>query len=324
METSSNVSIIMYHYVRNLKKSRYPEIKGLDLSLFYEQIDYLTQNDYTFISAEQLLDALDKRVSLPENSVLLTFDDGYIDHYTSVFPILRNKGIPAFFSMPGKILAEHKLLDVNKIHFILASKSIPKLLEMLYQRLDYYRGQEYSIPDNKALYNKLAVGNRFDPAEVIFIKRALQVELEEGLRNRIVDDLFAECIPMTEDAFVQELYMSEEQIKLMQREGMCFGIHGYDHYWMNRLTPDELEKDITKAIQTFDGIVDAKRWICCYPYGSYSDAVASYIETQGAAAGFTTHVDQAYLDRYGRFSLPRFDTNDFPPKSNRFAEYISV
>ena len=45
--------------------------------------------------------------ALPENSVLLTFDDGYIDHYTNVFPLLAEMGIPAFFSMPGKIIAQN-------------------------------------------------------------------------------------------------------------------------------------------------------------------------------------------------------------------------
>lgn len=30
--------VVMYHYTRDLKHSRYPEIKGLDVSLFREQL----------------------------------------------------------------------------------------------------------------------------------------------------------------------------------------------------------------------------------------------------------------------------------------------
>ena len=322
MSVSRGVHIIMYHYVRHLASSRYPKIMGLDISLFREQIRYLQSNNFHFISTEDLLDALDNLKTLPENAVLLTFDDGYIDHYTSVFPILKNEGIPAFFSMPGKILAEHKLLDVNKIHFILASSPVEKLLPMIFKRLDYYRGQEFAIPPNEALFEKLAVATRFDSPEVIFIKRLLQVELEERLRAAIVEDLFINCIPLSEEAFAEELYMSYDQVKLMQREGMCFGIHGYDHYWMNRLTPLELERDITLALETFDGIVDKDRWVCCYPYGSCSDEVVSYIKTKGAAAGVTTVVDLARLDKHNRFKLPRFDTNDFPPKSCNFKELL--
>ena len=316
---AQSVSIVMYHYVRDLKKSRYPEIKGLDLSLFKNQLDFLEQH-FHLISCEQMLDAALRNVPLPSNSVLLTFDDGYVDHYTNVFPVLKERGISAFFSMPGKILAEQKLLDVNKIHFILASTPIERLLPMVYDRLDYYRGQENQIPDNQALYEKLAKSSRFDCAEVIFVKRLLQVELPEQLRNQIVQDLFSACIDLPENAFAQELYMSMDQVRFMQREGMTFGIHGYEHYWMNRLTPEQLREDVQRALDVFEGVVP-KEWVCCYPYGSCSDMVIEQIRPMGAVAGLGTEVGPAKLDKDGVFCLSRFDTNDFPPKSNRYLQF---
>ena len=36
----SKLYIAMYHYVRDLKNSRYPDIKGLDISLFKQQIAF--------------------------------------------------------------------------------------------------------------------------------------------------------------------------------------------------------------------------------------------------------------------------------------------
>lgn len=312
------VSIIMYHYVRNLRASRYPEIRGLDLALFRQQLDFLAAH-FRFISCGELLEAASGGAALPERSVLLTFDDGYIDHYTNVFPLLKQRGIPAFFSMPGKLLAEQKLLDVNKIHFILASTAVEQLLPMVCERLDFYRGREYPIPGNEELYRKLAHPNRFDPAEVIFIKRLLQVELPEALRGRIVDDLFAACIGLPESAFAQELYMSLDQVRLMQREGMTFGIHGYDHYWMNRLSPEALVQDVKKSLEVFDGIVP-EDWVCCYPYGSHSDMVVEQVRRLGAVAGLGTEVRPARLGEDDLFRLPRLDTNDFPPKSERYLE----
>lgn len=311
----------MYHYVRNISNSRYPGIKGLELSQFREQIRFLQQH-HTFISPDELLSALNLETQLPENSVLLTFDDGYIDHYTNVFPILKEMKIPAFFSMPGKILAEKKVLDVNKIHFILARMSIEKLLPLVYQQLNHFREKGYMIPLNKELYQKLGIGNRFDGADVVFIKRLLQVELEEGLRNLIVDDLFRQVIPMPEDEFVQELYMNLDQVKEMSKtDGISFGIHGYDHYWMNRLTPVGLANDIKLALKVFEGIVNPNRWICCYPYGSYSADVIDYISKNGAVAGLGTDVNIATVNEKSRYILPRLDTNDFPPKSENYKNY---
>lgn len=307
----------MYHYVRDLARSRYPKIKGLDIDEFRKQLDFFQAN-YTVVSCADVLEALSSGKTLPERSVLLTFDDGYIDHYTNVFPLLKHHGMTGFFSMPGKILGEQCLLDVNKIHYILASKAVDVLLPMVFERLDHYRGAEYSIPDNYSLYEKLAESSRFDPAEVIFIKRLLQAELEESLRNRIVDDLFAACVGIREDVFAKELYMSMDQVRLMKQSGMEWGIHGYDHYWMNRLGEEALRQDIGKALDVFSGIVDKQGWICCYPYGSSSEQVIRVVREMGATGGLSTRVALARLCEEERFVLPRLDTNDFPPKSERY------
>lgn len=50
----SRVIIVMYHYVRDFKNSRYPEIKGLDSNLFRQQIDFLKKN-FTIITMEEVL-----------------------------------------------------------------------------------------------------------------------------------------------------------------------------------------------------------------------------------------------------------------------------
>lgn len=314
-----NVSIIMYHYVRDLKRSRYPNIRGLDLAQFRQQIDYLGTKGQ-FVSMAQVIASAQGEGKLPKNPILLTFDDGYIDHYTNVFPLLMQKGIPAFFSMPGKILAEGKVLDVNKIHFILASTELSVLLPRVFHQLNIHRKDGYDYPSNQTLYEKLATANRFDNADTIFIKRLLQVELPETLRNTITDALFEESVGMEESAFARELYMSREQVELMQRNGMEWGLHGYEHYWMNRLSEAALIDDIHRALQVFEGIVPRNRWVFCYPYGSLSPDVIRVSASCGACAGLSTIATQAVLGNDSIFALPRFDTNDFPPKSESFLE----
>ena len=80
----------MYHYVRDLKHSRYPRIKGLDAALFREQVAYLKKH-YTCVSVDDVVDAARAGAPLPENAALLTFDDGYSDHFDFVFPILKKE-----------------------------------------------------------------------------------------------------------------------------------------------------------------------------------------------------------------------------------------
>ena len=316
----SRLDIIMYHYVRELPFTRYPQIKGLLLSQFVQQLDYLEAEGYSFISCRQIAEAFRGGRPLPEKGVLLTFDDGYLDHYTNVFPILRQRGIPAFFSMPGKILKEKKVLDVNKIHFLLASMPSGEIIPQLNAKMDYYRGSEFNYPSNDELYEEYAVANRFDDKDTIYIKRVLQHALPEKVRNLITDELFRDNVCSSEESFVSELYMSMDQIRLMASEGMEWGIHGYDHYWMNRLEGPQLEKDIEQALEVFDGVVPSDGWWCCYPYGSVSDEVITCTKRYGSGGGFTTVVGTVCPKTDNIYEIPRWDTNDFPPKSTRYLE----
>lgn len=308
---------IMYHYVRPIEQSRYPGIKGLELRMFKEQVRFLQNNGYNFVSMKDIVESR----NINDKSVLLTFDDGYIDHFTNVFPFLAENGITGVFSMPGKIIREKKVLDVNKIHFILASADIDVIKSKVFERLDYYRGSEYDIASNDELYNKLAVANRFDNKDTIFVKRLLQVELDEGLRNKITDELFRNIVSDNEAAFVDELYMSMDQVKLMSKSGMEFGIHGYDHYWMNRLEKDKLIEDIQNAQDVFESVINPDNWMCCYPYGSYSDGVIEVVKKLGATSGLATDVRAYNPDKDDIYKIPRLDTNDFPPKSENYKNY---
>lgn len=309
--------IAMYHYVRDLRHSRYPNIKGLDIELFRQQIAFLKAH-FSVVRMEEVLAALDGQNVLPENAVLLTFDDGYIDHFTYVMPVLEEEKVQGSFFIPGKTFDTHQLLDVNKIHYILAAADIRSLLPNVFERMDFYRGREYDYPANEELFEKYAVANRFDSKETIFVKRILQTVLPERVRSLISSDLFERHVGVSEEVLAYELYMSREQIRTMKRHGMHIGIHGYDHYWLGNLPAKQMQEDISGALEVMDEFIDTNNWVMNYPYGSYNKDVVEYIRQNGCVMGLTTEVRAADLSSDDRCLLPRFDCNDFPPKSENY------
>lgn len=316
----SELYISMYHYTRDLKHSRYPEIKGLDVNLFREQIAFMKSN-FNIVTMEQVLEAISTKEKLPEKALLLTFDDGYADNYNVAMPILEEYGVQGSFFIPGKTFTTHQLLDVNKIHYVLASANIYNLVEDLKKEMDYYRGQEFQYAPTEELFAKYAVASRFDIKETVFVKQMLQTVLPEKLRNIISSKLFAKYVGVTEEQLAYELYMSEEQIRTMKRHGMFIGIHGYDHYWLGNLPVEQMENDISLALDALDEFVDRKQWVMNYPYGNYNKDVLAYISKQGACLGLTTEVRLADIDKDNPLELPRLDCNDFPPKSNNYLKY---
>ena len=94
-----NVPILMYHYVSPLPPEA--DIYRVDLTVepevFRTHMQYLRDYGYTTISLYELHRALNYGAELPSNPIILTFDDGHIDHYLTVFPVLQEFGFTGTF-----------------------------------------------------------------------------------------------------------------------------------------------------------------------------------------------------------------------------------
>jgi peptidoglycan/xylan/chitin deacetylase (PgdA/CDA1 family) len=312
----SILTIVMYHYVRDLRRSRHSAIKALSLQEFEEQIQYITRY-YSVISGPELMDAIAEAAPLPPRPILLTFDDGYLDHFTEVFPVLDRQKLPGCFFPPAKCILEHEVLDVNKIHFVLSSAPDKRtLLEPIFAQIDENRSR-YPLLSSAEYWAKLGKPSRFDPAEVAFFKRMLQRELPLPLRRAILDELFRRHVTADEESFSRELYMTLDQLRLLRRHGMYIGSHGYDHLWLDTLSPPQQEREIDQSLRFLTSVGgDARRWIMCYPYGAHNESLLSVLKSRNCVVGLTTEVGLASLDGHDPLLLPRLDTNDLPKCSD--------
>ncbi len=311
--------IVMYHYTRDLIHSRYPKIHGLDVDLFRKQIAYLNEK-FNIVTMEQTIEAVNGGKELPDNPVLLTFDDGYADNYTYAFPILEEYGLQGSFFIPGKTFSTHQLLDVNKLHYIVASADINMLIKDVFERMDYYRGADYDYPSNEELFAEYGKDGQYDGKEIMFIKRMLQTYLPEELRNRISSDLFEKYVDVPEEVLSYELYMSRDQVRTLKRHGMFIGVHGYDHYWLGELPTDKMKEDVNSALKVMSEFIEDDKWVMCYPKGNYSDALIDHIKEKGAVVGLACEERIAHIGVDSPMVLPRMDCNNFPPKSEKYKE----
>ena len=316
----SEITVVMYHYVRDLKNSRYPNIKGLDIEKFKKQIKFFKEN-YNFVRIEDLIEYYKnpKEKELPEKAILLTFDDGYKDHYTYVLPVLLENNIQGSFYIPTKCFQDKKVLDVNKIHFILEScvGEEEKILKEIEDYLEKNKDSRVSLSYND-YFKEYAVDSRFDKKEIIFIKRMLQVVLPEDYREKLVDILFKKYVCtigdkiISERAFWEELYLTPEQIRMMEKLGMHIGFHSHNHVWLNSLSKEEQEFQIKSSINYFKEIgINTEKMTISYPYGGYNEDTIELMKKYKISLGFTTEVKKVDLKISDCLKLPRMDTNDF-------------
>ena len=307
------LTIVGYHYVRPIAAGRYPAIKGLEVAAFRSQMRYFERH-YRFVGIEDVVASVQGGPPLPERPLLLTFDDGYIDHYAYAFPILREFGARGAFYPTTAAVLEHRVFDANKIHFILASiQDSEVLVEAIESAIADAAGASTATPpDYRAQY---WVGNRFDSARVLYCKQLLQHALPEPLRRRLVDDLFARFVTRDEASFAAELYLGVRELQEMLAAGMHVGGHGGRHAWLDRLAADEQGRDLDESLRLLHAVWDGDDSHCftfCYPYGGYNDATLELLRQRDCQAGLTVRPDLARPERDGMLELPRLDTTDFP------------
>jgi peptidoglycan/xylan/chitin deacetylase (PgdA/CDA1 family) len=318
MNGSRDLTIVVYHYVRPLAQSRYPGIKGLEVREFKEQLWYLTRN-YQPVTVQAVVHSIRTGEALPPRAVLLTFDDGYRDHYLNVFPLLHDLGIQGAFFPPVSAARDGKLLDVNRIHFILASARQPQeVKDDLDAQVDRYR-DEFQLPSAQEYWSQYGQPNRFDPAEIMYIKRMLQHGLPESLRQRITRELFSKYVAREEAEFARELYMDAAQLSRMQTEGMYVGSHGVSHGWLNKMSPAEQIAEIEGSLGFLREICSPvdDYWVMCFPNGGWDQTLLVELRNRKCSFGLTTEAAVANLDRGDPLLLPRLDTNDLPPRGGR-------
>lgn len=94
------VPILMYHYISEPPADAdiYRRDNSVPPERFESHLRYLRAAGYQTITLDDLLYALAQGRTLPAQAVILTFDDGYEDHYTNAFPLLqRYHAVGSFF-----------------------------------------------------------------------------------------------------------------------------------------------------------------------------------------------------------------------------------
>ena len=92
---NGGVPIVMYHSVVDILAAS--ESDGLKITKdnFAAQMKYLKDNDFRTLTMDEINDFLKNNKPIPKKSVALTFDDGYEDNYSNVYPLLKNYGFKA-------------------------------------------------------------------------------------------------------------------------------------------------------------------------------------------------------------------------------------
>ena len=305
-----SINIVMYHYVRPIKGSKHPNINGLELENFKKQINYFLKKS-NIISHADLFEIIRSKKIPKKPCVMLTFDDGFIDHYEYVFPHLLEKKIHACFYPPIQVIKNKTVLDVNKIHFILEKEKNKK---QILKEIDTLLIKKKKNSLNKIDFSKVKyLDDLYDDKDTTLIKRLLQFILPLEDREYITNKLFKKIVDESFENFAKEIYMNSNHLKEMYSQGMVFGSHGDQHIYWEFLDKNDQEKELLNSINFYKKLnFDTNNISVCYPYGSYNQLTLDILKKNNISFALSTHVgDVNNSNIFDKYKLPRMDTNDF-------------
>jgi len=308
---SRPVTIVMYHFVRPAPFGGLSKFAALDVSAFREQLRYVKRY-YSPIRLADVVSAANDGQALPPRPIVLTFDDGYRDHVDNVFPLLVDHGIPATFFPVRAALVDRRVLDTNKVHFILAAAPDPATIVSAIDRA-IENSRETTGGTVEAYRARWWAPSRFDGPDIVYVKRMLQHGLPDEIRRPLVASLFQQYVTSDEAAFAAGLYLTVTDARMMLAAGMEFGGHGDRHIPLPALGAEDQAREIDGAVDLLRAIgVTAGPFAYSYVKGEYDATSVKLLRSRGCAIAVTTREDLARPGIDDVLTLPRIDTNRLP------------
>jgi peptidoglycan/xylan/chitin deacetylase (PgdA/CDA1 family) len=229
---------------------------------FRKQIDFLRRYFHFTTFAEISQNAAIG--SMPQRPLILTFDDGYIDNYSHVFPILKTLGIPATIFLATGFINTQKLFWWDQIwYFVKLSDEQNLYLTWGDIRLEY----EISSPHLK----------RFAAKELITFAKRFSHETRQCLIDYIREQL---KIPSSFISPARAL-LTWDEINEMRQNNIEFGGHTRNHSILLNMSMDKAEQEISSSMIDIRKHTGEYPLAFAYPNGDHDDTSVRAVDKSG-------------------------------------------
>ena len=316
----TKLTIIMYHDIVNPDDIIYNKINikhykkfsaALTLQEFEFQLQYIIKN-YNIIDPKFLTSVINQENTLQKNSILLTFDDGFLNHYKYVLPLFKKYNISGIF-FPSVSTAKHDYIPSHyKFIYMMTTSNEKIVMDELFKIIDNQLRNELNLPPNDELYakySKTQFKNNVWKPEHIFVSRFLRYAIDQETSDNILDKLFDKFCE-NQKILSRKLFMTQKQIKKMLDNGMYIGGHGDKHFLLHILNLKKQEKEIKSA---YDFLKNLHKncanfnFYYCYPHGSYNQTSISILQKLNCKFAVTTKSgSNSTLQKYQLFREREF------------------
>ena len=251
MEDGALGVVLMLHRVAEYDKSKLKPNEDLKVSPAFLQktIDKYRKAGFAFLSLDEVYDVITGNINIDKPFVAFTLDDGYLDNYTTAYPIFKRNNIPFCIFVATDFPDKKAILWWYSIENLILSSDTIHL-------------------SDGTTYVCYTYQQKWDTFRLI---REKILKLKQSDLIHSLQELFADY-PIDWLDPIQKMAMSWENIAELGKEPLCtIGGHTITHPAFIPLSKEEIKAEIDGGTERLHSVIDYDIQHFAYPYGSVKE-----------------------------------------------------
>ena len=283
--------ILTYHRIARREDFAFlnPRLISASPEMFYRQMRYLKRH-YQVMSVEEVLMAIDNSASIPPRSVMITFDDGYVDFKIHAWPILIKFGLPVTLFVPT---------------------GFPGRPERSFWWDRLYRAFKKAREErsDERLLKSLPIALTDTSLSSL---KSLQEYLKSFPYNELLGAVEDICSPFEEEGQTYTSVLDWDELAELARQGVALGSHTRNHAILKELSEEDIENEIRGSMDDLERQIGSVLPIFCSPNGGDDDRVVNILRDVGIRLAFGTRDGH---NKWSAMDLLRLKRTNITPRT---------
>jgi peptidoglycan/xylan/chitin deacetylase (PgdA/CDA1 family) len=263
---NSNCIVLCYHKISPYKEEIDQNIVSASPEQFENQMKYLSE-EFNVLNYYQFK-YFYKR-GFPKNSILITFDDSYREHFLYAYPVLKKYRLPALLFLPTDFISSEKLFWWDELAMVLEQTNSKTLATKETGELVIATLQQKNEAFSEVVHHLKTFSQEKRAHFIGSLKKQLNVKTMAGDR----------------------MHLSWKEISEMTVNGIMVGPHTASHPLLKSEEMDTVVSEISKSKSVLEKMTGKKIDVFCYPNGrleDISEEIKAVLRLCGIRFAFTT------------------------------------
>lgn len=260
-----------YHRIGDKEKTPYDRAIFSCTEFAFEQQITILKKHFKIINTIELARLIENNEMIKDRFAVITFDDGYLDNFTTALPILQKHQVTAVFYLTTTFLDSNQITWWDEIAYLLRKSE----------------GKVYQLPSSPIKYILLKENIDHIIRKIMTdIKLSKNISVLAALEDIRIKFPLAKKELLTE---AEQLFINWQQAEELLAYGMEIGSHTLTHPILSQVNSEQHKKEIIDSKSILEQRLNCEINSIAYPVGRYycyNEKSIEYTAEAGYKIGF--------------------------------------